>query len=452
MRTTKHWWIAVVVVAAVAIAGGTWWLVGGRSSSSGQQAASATSVTQPVTLGTVSRTVAVSGTFNPTHIANLNFASSGTVTAVDAVVGQQVTAGEALASVGDTELKAEVTADQASLTAAQSQLTTAQAAADSTQISGANAQVTAAQAKLTSAQQAVTDATLRSTINGTVASVDLVVGDQVSGSTGSGAGSGSSGGGSGSANNSGGSAGNNQAASGSSSTSSAQVVVVDTSSWTVNASVSAADLASIKKGQQATVSVATSTSGTSGRQAFGAASGNAGSTGRAGSGTSGTGGTTGAGTTSAAQYTGTVTSIGLIASTASSTVATFPVTIVLDGAHTGLYDGTSATADITTSQQSNVLSVPTAAISTSSAGKPTVTVMQGTSAKQVTVTVGGVYGSRTQIRSGVSAGQLVVVASRNAFGTKSSSRSGTTGGGGFGGGFGGGGNFPGRGAGAGGGQ
>lgn len=454
MGRKKQWWLALVVAAVVAVGGGTWWFIDARKTDSGQgtSAGAATSVAQPVTLGTVSRTVSVSGTFTPTHVANLNFGSGGTVTAVTATVGEKVTAGEKLATIDATSLKAEVTADQASLTAAQAQLTSAESSDDSSQLSSAKAQVTAAEAKLTAAKQAVTDATLRSTVSGTVAAVNLTVGDQVSGTSSS---SGTGGGGAASSASGGASQGT-----GSSSSSSAQVVVVDTTKWTVDASVSAAELSSIKKGQVASVSVSSSTSSdTTGRQFFGGAnaSGGTGSSGRTGSsGSTGNSGTTSSGgsgssASSAASYTGTVTTVGMIASTSNTSVATFPVTIVIDGSHTGLYDGTSATALITTSQQKNVLSVPTAAISTSSSGTPTVTVQDGKATKQVTVTVGGVYGTRTQILSGVSAGQLVVVASRNPFGTQSgSSRSGSSGSsgglGGFGGGggfSGGGGNFPG---------
>ena len=118
MGRKKQWWLALVVAAVVAVGGGTWWFIDARRTDSGQgtSAGAATSVAQPVTLGTVSRTVSVSGTFTPTHVANLNFGSGGTVTAVTATVGEKVTAGEKLATIDATSLKAEVTADQASLT------------------------------------------------------------------------------------------------------------------------------------------------------------------------------------------------------------------------------------------------------------------------------------------------------------------------------------------------
>ena len=51
-------------------------------------------MTVPVTTGTIQQTVASSGTIEPASQANLNFAVSGTVTAVDVKAGQTVTAGQ----------------------------------------------------------------------------------------------------------------------------------------------------------------------------------------------------------------------------------------------------------------------------------------------------------------------------------------------------------------------
>ena len=47
----------------------------------------------PVTTGTIQQTVASSGTIEPASQASLNFAVSGTVTAVNVKAGQTVTAG-----------------------------------------------------------------------------------------------------------------------------------------------------------------------------------------------------------------------------------------------------------------------------------------------------------------------------------------------------------------------
>ena len=61
---------------------------------------------------------------------------------------------------------------------------------------------------------------------------------------------------------------------------------------------------------------------------------------------------------------GTVSSVGLVASSgSSSSVASFPVVVAVTGTPSGLYAGSSATLSITTVQLNNVVEVPTSAIS-----------------------------------------------------------------------------------------
>lgn len=74
----------------------------------------------------------------------------------------------------------------------------------------------------------------------------------------------------------------------------------------------------------------------------------------------------------------------------------------------GVYDGTSASLEITTEKLDNVLTVPTAAISTQN-GSSVVTVVSGDTKTVTTVQVGEVYGTRTQILSGLTGGQMVQV-------------------------------------------
>ena len=71
-----------------------------------------------MTTGTIQQTVASSGTLEPASQATLNFAVSGTVTAVNVKAGQTVTAGQVLATVDTTALTDDVNAAQAQLTAA----------------------------------------------------------------------------------------------------------------------------------------------------------------------------------------------------------------------------------------------------------------------------------------------------------------------------------------------
>jgi membrane fusion protein, macrolide-specific efflux system len=213
--------IAVGVVAAVVVAGAGIGIWLGTEGSPGSPLTPTNQVVD-VTTGTMQQTVAASGTIEPAQEANLDFAVSGQVTAVDVATGQTVAAGQALATIDPSALQVLVASAEASLSAAQAQLSSDQAAdASTSQIDSDDAQVSSAETALTSAETNLADATLASTITGTVASVDLSIGEQVMGG-------GSSGGGS----------------------SSAQIVVVSTSSYVVNTTVDDTQIGRIKAGDQ----------------------------------------------------------------------------------------------------------------------------------------------------------------------------------------------------------
>ena len=150
---------------------------------------SITTVTVPVTTGTIQQTVASSGTLEPASQANLNFAVSGTVTAVNVKAGQTVTAGEVLATVDTTALTEEVNTAQAQLTSAEDRLSSDEAATSPSQstIDSDEASVTSAESSLSTAQTNLDDASLTSTIAGTVASVNLTAGQLVTGTGSTGA-------------------------------------------------------------------------------------------------------------------------------------------------------------------------------------------------------------------------------------------------------------------------
>src|SRR6202034_3424925 len=177
--------ILVIAVAVVLIGGATGlslWLTGGSTASGLVVTTQVVSVTR----GTIQQTVASSGTIEPASQANLNFAVSGTVTAVNVQAGQTVTSGQVLASVGTSALEDELDAAQAQLASAQDKLASDEGSSATTaQIDADEASVTSAQSSLTTAQTNLADASLTSTISGTVASVSLTVGQQVSGSGGS---------------------------------------------------------------------------------------------------------------------------------------------------------------------------------------------------------------------------------------------------------------------------
>jgi macrolide-specific efflux system membrane fusion protein len=392
----RRWWLAggavLVVVAATAITVG----VATAATPAGPTYRQVTAGT-----GTMRLTTAATGTLEPAQMSSLNFQVSGQVTAVDVAAGQQVKAGQTLATVNSASLSAQVAQARATLAGDQAKVSADQSGgASSAQQSADQSAVTAAQAELSNAQASLSGATLTAPITGTVAQLNLTVGQQVTGSGSSGGSSSSSGSGSGSGSgstsgNSGSTSGSGTGSSSSSSSSSAQVVVVGSAS-VVNVSVDDTQIGLMKDGEQATVLPQGATT----------------------------------------PVYGTVTSVGLLASS-SSGVASFPVVITVTGTPSGLYAGATASVSIVYKQLSNVLEVPTAAIRYSG-GKASVLEDRSGKAVPVGVTVGTSAGGYTQITGGIPAGQQVLEAVTT---TPRPTTSGAArGGGGFGGGgFGGGG-------------
>ena len=394
--------IVVIVVLAAAGRGVGIWLATRKSSTAA--ALTVTTETVSITTGTMQQTVAASGTIQPGETADLNFGVSGQVTSVKVAAGDKVTKGETLATIGSSALQAQLDSAKATLTAAQAKQATdvASGTATTSQLDSDQASVTSASTQVTTAQTNLTDATLKSTITGTVAAVNLTVGQVVSGS-----GSGSSGSGSSGA-SSAGSSSNSSASSSSSTSSSAQITVIDTNSYTVSATVDDTEVAQVKPGDQAVITPASSTT----------------------------------------PVYGTVSSVGMIASSGSG-VAAFPVVIAVTGTPSGLYAGATATVSIITVQLNNVVEVPTAAI-TYSGGKATVVAVTGGKHVTTAITTGVSSGGETQVVSGLSAGAKVVErvvkfnataggGARSLFGGTGTGTGRTFGGGGLGGGFGGGG-------------
>jgi multidrug efflux pump subunit AcrA (membrane-fusion protein) len=377
--------IALVVVLAAAGVGLGLWL----TSSSTPSGATVTDETVAVTTGTIQKTVSTTGTVQPANQANLNFGASGRVTSVAVAAGQSVQTGQVLATIDNAGLLEQVDTDQATVDSDEARLESDQSSgASSAQQAADQAQVTAAQDQLNTATQNEADATLTSPIAGTVAAVTLTVGQQVTGSSGSGStGSSPNSSGSGGVGNQGAGSTGSSGNTGSSGSSSAQVVVVGTGSYVVNASVDDTEVGQIAQGDQAVITLGSGT----------------GSTGGGPLAVAGGGGTASAGST---PYYGTVSSVGLIAST-SSGVASFPVTIQVTGTPSGLYSGASANVSIVVQQLTDVTEVPTAALRYSG-GQTDVVVLQNGQKVTRPVTVGAAAAGETQILSGVHSGQKVV--------------------------------------------
>ena len=326
----------------------------------------------PAIRTTLRQTLSANGTIEPTTTDTLSFAASGQVTTVNATVGQRVTAGQNLATMESASLQAQVAQAKATLAEDQSRLSQDEASgASSPQIAADQATVNADQSQVESADAAHTGATLTAPIDGIVATVGLTVGEQVTGGSSGGGGGSGSGSDSGSGGGDGGSGGGGDSGSGGSdsggSGSDTSITVISASD-VVNANVSASVVDHIKAGDPVMIT----TEGASG------------------------------------PVTGTVASIGLTADT-SSGVPTFPVVIDVTGTPSGLYAGASASVTITYHQVADALAVPSAAILLGPGGKTVVHVIVNGRQVTKTVTTGLTVNGLTQITSGLTAGQRVVV-------------------------------------------
>lgn len=350
-RSGPWWWhrcalagAAVVLAAGAGV--GTWLGTGGGSPPS--PGAHVTTEVVKVTKGTMKRTVSASGTIEPAQVSDLNFATAGTVNAVDVAVGDKVTAGQTLATVSTTALAAQEAAAQASLTAATSRLDTdEEQGASASQIASDEEAVTSAKDQLTTAKKALAATDLTSPIAGTVSSVSLTVGEAVAG-TGLGTGGHGGGGTSGS------------------SGSSSQIVVESTDTFVVNTSVDDTEVSQIAVGDQAVITP----------------------------------------TGSQAPVYGTVASVVML-STSSGGVPSFPVTIDVTGNPSGVYAGSGSQISIIVKELNTVVEVPTSAISYNG-GQASVTVLEPDGHHQrVPVTLGTTENGKTQVVRGLHTGEKI---------------------------------------------
>lgn len=309
-----------------------------------------------VTRTTERITITLTGTLASAQQAELSFGVPARVTAVGAVVGQPVTKGTVLAQVDDTSLRDAVNLASAQLAAAQANLTSVRSAKGATaaQIASARAQVSSADARLASARTQLAQATLTAPFDGTVAAVNIEVGDQTTSGAPSSSGLAT------------GSTGLTSAAT----AAQAAIVVVTANAWIVNASVGPADVGSLVAGQPATVTVQ--------------------------------------GTAVTARAT--LRTVGIVASTTSGATA-FPVTLAVEGSPAGLYYGASTNVVVDAGTLADLLTVPTNAIATQGSATTVQKVVNGAPVT-TPVTTGKVFGDRTQILSGLAEGDLVRVTTR----------------------------------------
>lgn len=368
LRSPRVWISAgIAAVVLLGVGIGSFYLFSPKKTYTGR------TTTAEATVGTQTASVSLDGTLSPRKQADLNFPVSGEVTHVYVKAGDTVTKGQKLATIDDTSLQNAVSLAAANLSSAQANYSEVSSSGSSAAKRAAAAQVNSASASLASAKQDLTNATLRATFAGTIASVNIATGDQASGTGSSGTSS---------------KVGSGTTTTTTSSSSSAAIVLISNATWKLEGSVGASDLSGLKAGQAASVTIGSATAE------------------------------------------GSVASVGIVATSTSNGAATFPVVINLSGTHKDLYSGTTASAVITTGTYSNVLTIPTAAITTQG-GKTVVTKVNTDNTTTITtVEVGRVFGTATEITSGLSAGDKVQITYR----PSATSTSNSSGGFGFGGG------------------
>jgi macrolide-specific efflux system membrane fusion protein len=372
----------------------------------GPPASSARTSTQVVTAekGVVQSTVTGTGNLQAGTQVSANFQTSGTLASVYVHVGQHVNKGQLLATLNQTS--AQLSFDQAeqNLIAAEDQLSSAESgsststgsstggsgSASSTSsatsttssqasIASAQAAVYGAQATVTSARTTLDNTKLYAPVSGTISSLaTLSPGDSVSaGSTGSTSGtsgssattsSGSStGGSSGTTAGSLGGSSSSTSSSSSASTSSSFAEIVNTGTMTMTVSFSESDVNKLKVGQAVTVTPNALTGVELGAH---------------------------------------VSSISPTGTT-SNNVVSYNATLTLNQSDAKVKPGMSASAAVIVGQAQGV-NVPNAAVS-GTGSLATLTVQRNGKQTQQQVVVGLRGDSRTQIISGLSAGEQVVI-------------------------------------------
>jgi macrolide-specific efflux system membrane fusion protein len=447
---SRAWYLYVLAVVGLT-------LVALAVADIGPPTSSARTSTQILTAanGVVQSTVSGSGNVEPGTDMNVNFQTSGTLSNVYVKVGQHVNKGQLLATLNSSTAQLALDQAEQNLTAAEDQLSSAESSSSTTTTSSgsgsgsggsstssagsvpsAQAAVDSAEASVQSATTALSDTKLYAPTSGTIASMaGLSVGDAVSagstssasasstgGSSTSSTGSSSTGGGAGAT--SAGSLGGSSSTSGSSSSSGTSSTpfaeIVNSKTMTMTVAFSESDISKLKVGQTATVTLDALTGVELGAH---------------------------------------VTSISPVATT-SSGVVSYNATLTLDQTDSQVKPGMSASASVITGQAQGV-TVPNSAV-TGTSSLATVTGLTNGKQTKKQVVVGLRGDTRTQIVSGLSAGDQLVVTTilppltSSTSGTSTGGAAGAGGAGfggaggaggrpgGFGGGgFGGGGGFPG---------
>lgn len=368
MRTRARTLITIgvtAVVTAALTAGGTSWFLLREEEPA---VAGATTRTVTASLTTVQHSVSASGTLTPTVQEQVAFEVSGTVTAVAVTAGQEVAEGEVLATIDTLELNADLLEARATLASAEARLDSAEDDDDGSDAAQAQIDAAAAQVEVaTAAVERAEEALADATLVAPVSGLVTTADLSVGDTVGSGAaGAGMTGG---------------------QTSTTAPFTIVSTDSWMVETTVGDADVALIQVGDQVEI---TPEDGT-------------------------------------ATLFGTVSEIDLVSSNGAG-VPAFPVTVLVTGEVSGLFDGVDVDLEIVYQRRTDVLTVPSGAVRTvdgtsvvdlvvgetdetvdtaaddgTATGAPTPTTVE------TVVTVGETVDGMTEILTGLAEGDQVLV-------------------------------------------
>ena len=158
LEESEHHWrnriIGVLVLAVLVAAGGyaLWALVLGGEGSSGEETQTAT-----VERGSITKTLTTSGVAVAQSTADLSFGQSGTVSAVNVTLGQEVKQGDVLAEIEPDELASALTTAETNLASAQAKLDELLKAPTKSDLASADQSLLQAQANFDQAESALED-------------------------------------------------------------------------------------------------------------------------------------------------------------------------------------------------------------------------------------------------------------------------------------------------------
>ncbi len=213
--------LVVVLLLVLLVGGGGAWLYVQRSSPLPLQYTQ-----QAAAIGNIALTVSASGAISPKAEYDMNFSVSGPISAIDVHVGQQVKAGQTLATVNSSSLQDALTQAQQSVINAQTTYNDAfNNGASQTQLDTDANSITSAQNQLKAAQDNLAATILTAPANATVASINGKVGQSAG------------------------------ASSSSSSSTTPFIALIDTSGLNITALVNEADIGNVRVGQPAQFTV-----------------------------------------------------------------------------------------------------------------------------------------------------------------------------------------------------